>query len=330
MADRGNGIPVVVMGLGDIGRAIARAVLAGPDLRLVAAVDRAPALHGQKLEELLGVPCPGIPVYAEPSKAFAAARGGVVLQATTSSFQDVLPQIEQALGAGLSVVSTCEELAFPWLRFKEEADGLDRLCLKKDLGVIGVGVNPGFALDRLPAFLSQVAGPVRHIRGVRVVDAARRRPALQRKVGASLSEEVFDAAVDRGDLGHIGLAESAALAALGCGMELDEVEEEIEPILAERDHDSAVPVKKGQVAGMRQVATGFVDGKEVVRLDVTIAVGAADPRDEVELDADPPVKVQIPGGLAGDQATAWLVVNAAGAIGELRGLVTVLDLPSGR
>jgi 2,4-diaminopentanoate dehydrogenase len=329
LAERGSGIPVVVAGLGDIGRAIARAVLVTPDLRLVGIIDPDPGISGRKLEELLGVAAPDLQVAPDDS-ALSVARGGVLLQAGSSSFLEMKGQIERAVKLGLSVVSTCEELAYPWLRYEPEAEALDRLCEKAEVAVLATGVNPGFALDRLPALLSQVTGAVRHVRASRVVDALRRRPALQRKVGAGLAEEAFEEAVNRGSVGHVGLAESAALAALGCGLDVDEVEEEIDPVLADRDLDGTVAVSKGQVAGVRQVARGYADDREVVRLEVVIALGAEHPRDEVELDADPPLRLTVPGGIPGDEATVWAVVHAAAAITLLRGLVTVLDLPPGR
>ncbi len=329
MAERGSGIPVVVAGLGEVGRAIARSVLETPELRLVGGIDLAPGLAGKPLAEVLGAPCAGR-VASEPGEALRAAEGGVLLQATTSSFERARPQIEQAVRARVSVASTCEELAYPWLKHEAAADALDRLCEKNDVAVVGTGVNPGFALDRLPALLSQVTGAVRHVHATRVVDAGPRRASLQRKIGAGLSEEEFEARSERGELGHVGLAESAALAALGCGLEVDEVEEELEPVLATQDRDAAVPVKEGRVAGVRQLARGFGEGREVVRLELVVAVGAEHPRDEVVLDAEPPLRLQVPGGIPGDEATAWAMVHAAAALPLLRGLVTVLDLPPGR
>lgn len=324
-----TGIPVVIIGLGEIGRAIARSALERPELRVVAAAD--PAHAGRSLDDLAGVPAGGVKVVADLAPALAAARGGVALAATASRFEEVLPLLEQAARAGVSVVSTCEELAYPWLRHDEEAEALDRLCEERNVAVLGTGVNPGFVLDRLAAVLAQVSGSVRHVRGLRVVDAALRREALRRKIGAGLDEAAFDEAVDRGEVGHVGLAESAALAALGCGLgEFDEVDEEIAPLLAEEDAGGPVAVARGRVAGVHQVARVFKEDREVVRLELTIAVGAEDPRDEVELDADPPVRVVVPGGISGDVATANAVANAAAAVTELRGLVTVLDLPAGR
>ena len=325
MAD--GGIPVVVMGLGEVGRAIARRVLTRPELRLVAAVDPAKGIAGRSLDELLGVAAGGLAVAAEAGKALAAARAGVVILATTSSFEKARPVIEQAVRAGCSVVSTCEELAWPWLHHEAAAEALDALCEANDVAVVGTGVNPGFSLDRLPAFLAQVAGEVRHVRGLRVVDLAKRRDALRKKAGVGLSEEAFEAADERGEVGHIGLSESAAMAAAGCGLEVDEVEEELAPLLAEEDGHG---VRKGQVAGVQQVARAFHEGREVVRLEVILALGVDHPRDEVEIDADPPLRAVVPGGIPGEAATVHAVVHAALAVTERRGLITVLDLPAGR
>lgn len=321
------GIPVVILGLGEIGRAIARRVLTCPDLRLVGAVDPAKCIAGRRLEELLGAPAAGLTVAGDPSAAWKAGKGGVAILATTSFFEKALPLVTQAVEAGLSVVSTCEELAWPWLHHESSAEALDALCERHDVAVVGTGVNPGFSLDRLPAFLAQVAGEVRHVRGLRVVDLAKRRDALRRKAGVGLSEEAFEKADERGEVGHVGLSESAALAAAGCGLEVDEVEEELVPLLAEED---AHGVRKGQVAGVQQVARAFCEGREVARLELIIALGVDHPRDEVEIDADPPLRAVVPGGIPGEAATVHAVVHAALAVTERRGLLTVLDLPAGR
>ena len=52
---REGGIPVVIMGLGEVGRAIAQATLVRPGLRLVGAVDPAPGLAGRPLTDVLGL-----------------------------------------------------------------------------------------------------------------------------------------------------------------------------------------------------------------------------------------------------------------------------------
>ncbi len=321
------GIPVAVVGLGEVGRAIARAAAASPLLRLVAAADPAAGIAGRPLDRLLGAPAGGLTVLGDAGQAIAAARGGVVLLATTSAFERALPLVERAVRGGCSVVTTCEELAYPWLDHEAEAEALDALCEANGVAVVGTGVNPGFALDRLPAFLAQVVGEVRHVHAVRVVDLAKRRDALRRKVGCGLDEAAFRAADERGELGHAGLSQSAALAAAGCGIEVDEVEEELSPLLAEEAGEGLRP---GQVAGVHQEARAFAEGREVVRLELVLALGAERPRDELELDADPPLRLVVPGGIPGEAATVHAVLHAALAVGERHGLLTVLDLPAGR
>jgi 4-hydroxy-tetrahydrodipicolinate reductase len=319
------------MGLGYIGQQIVRAALASPEVTILGAVDNSPGFLGKKLSAL--VPGAGpVKVVGDLASALGKTKGAVVLHATGSRLPQVMDQLLEACAAGVSVVSTCEELSFPYLKHEALAAKLDRAAQRAGVSLLGTGVNPGFVLDRLPALFGQVCGPVRHARVERVVDARTRREALQRKVGAGLSEEEFLRLVDEEQLGHVGLLESAALCALGLGMDCDDFEEEIVPVFAEEDiPGGAFTVRKGQVAGISQTAVATEDGQERVRLELTIAVGADDPGDRIVLDADPKVEVQIKGGVAGDQATANLVVNAAPRLTAAEpGLLTVLELPAGR
>jgi 4-hydroxy-tetrahydrodipicolinate reductase len=326
-------IPVVIMGLGEIGQMIARAALSISDLEIVGAIDLNPERVGRSLGDLLHAVTPEVTIVNTTEEAFRAAKGGVLLHSTGSRLEAVAVEIEGALRAGLSVVSTCEELACPWVRHPKIADQLERLAQKRNVTVLGAGVNPGFVLDRLIATLGQVVGRVERVHGVRVVDATRRRDGLKRKIGAGLTEAEFNAGVENGSVGHVGLMESAALAAMGLGHSVDEVDEEILPVIAETAHDGLWRrIEKGDICGLRQIARAFDEGREVARLELTIALGAKDPRDEITIVGEPPISLKIPGGTPGDEATAWSVVHAAALLGQGAepGLITVLDLPAGR
>src|SRR5271165_4976596 len=181
-------VPVVVMGLGHVGREIARAALTSEEVDLVGAVDTAPGLAGTSLGEVLGLESA---VRVTETLREARHPGAVVLHATGSRLEAVLAQLLEALRQGHPVVSTCEELSFPFLRHPELAERLERAAVRAGVSVVGTGVNPGFVLDRLVALLGQTMGAVRHVHASRSVDAATRREAFQRKVGAGLSEEAF-------------------------------------------------------------------------------------------------------------------------------------------
>ncbi|MBI3182210.1 MAG: dihydrodipicolinate reductase [Myxococcales bacterium] len=325
-------VPVVVMGLGFIGQEIAKAADASPELRLVGAVDRNPSLLGRKLGEVIGNPAIAAPVSADLKKAVGRSSGAVVLHATGSRLEQVADQLLGAVKAGCPVVSTCEELAFPYLKHPRLAEQLDGAARKAGVSVLGTGVNPGFVLDRLVATLGQVCGTVRRAHATRVVDARQRRVALQRKIGAGLTLEEFGELAERDQVGHVGLLESAALCALGLGIDCEDFEEELAPVIAEEDiPGGAFPVRKGRVAGVTQWAVGLCDGQERVRLELTIAVGAESPGDRIVLESEPTVEFEVKGGVPGDRATANAVVNAAPRLfASEPGLLTVLELPAGR
>lgn len=320
------------MGLGVIGQEISRAALAHDEVELIGAVDSSPQLSGRTLSEVIGQAAGPLKVLPSIAQAVGRRKGAVLLHATGSRLPQVKEQLLEAMSHGLHVVSTCEELAFPWFHHPEIAEQLEAAAKRADVSIVGTGVNPGFVLDRLVATVGQVCSRVHHAKVSRTVDARTRREALQRKVGAGLSEDEFFKLVDQGRIGHVGLVESAALCALGLGLDCDDYEEELTPVFADEDIDGgAFPVKRGQVAGMHQVAVALDDGQERVRLELTIALGADDPGDVIELEADPRLKVLIPGGIPGDRATANLVVNAAPRItASDTGLLTVLELPAGR
>jgi 4-hydroxy-tetrahydrodipicolinate reductase len=326
-------IPAVLVGLGWVGRAIGRAALSMPDLTIVGAVDPDPEKAGKTLGQILETAAPDITISEDPGDALRRAKGGVALHATFSHLDRVFRELEQMIKAGVHVVSTCEELAYPWIRYPQLAEKLDDLATRNKVAVLGTGVNPGFVLDRLPATLAQVVGRVERVQGVRIVNAAKRRPPLQKKCGAGLAEADFDRGTEDGTVGHVGLMESAALAALGAGLEVDEVDESIEPVRAKREiAGHSVTVRPGDIAGCRQLARAFHDGREVARLTLELSLGAEDPHDEIEIIGEPPLKLQIAGGIDGDAATVWSVVHAAEvAVEELSpGLRNVLELPAGR
>src|SRR5688500_10933537 len=96
-------VPVVVMGLGFIGRQIARAALGSPEVNLVGAVDTQPQLHGRKLGELIGDVSTGLKVSADLEEALGRTKGAVLLHATGSRLPDVVDQLLDAVAAGCHV-----------------------------------------------------------------------------------------------------------------------------------------------------------------------------------------------------------------------------------
>lgn len=322
-----NPIPVFVFGLGPIGRQIGRLAAERDDLRLTGGVDINPDLEGRDLGEVLGLGAPlGLPVVRGLA-ALEAPAGAVALHATGSVLARVAPQFTALLGAGFNVVSTCEELAYPFFHQPALARELDAVARDHGVTLVGTGVNPGFAMDTLPLALTAVSRRVDSVYVERRVAAGLRREPLQRKIGAGLSRAAFEAGVAAGTIRHVGLPESAAAIAAGLRWTLDRIEEQIDPVIAvERISTAFLTVEPGQVAGVHQVAWGWEGARERVVLDLTMAVSVPAAVDRAIISGDPDLTMTLE-GIHGDTATAAIVLNSVTPVVAARpGLLTMAEL----
>lgn len=312
-------IPVVLVGRDERARILARALLAHPELQLVATVDKAKA----PLPE-----APSIPVVPRATEAFPRAKGGVVVLGRGHRLDEIARELLAAIEAGLSVVSTCEELIHAPFVDPEFAETIDEAAWRRRVSVLGIGLHPGFFFDRLVTTVAGAIGHPQRVEAARVVDPAGRSWLLE-AAGVGLIEAAFDEAVEAETVGQRGLSEACGLLADGLGFELDEVEEALDPILAEAAVDlGGVKVAPGRVLGLRQVARGFDEGKELVRLEVEMRLGAV-AEDRLHVEGQPPVALRIPGGIPEDPALGWAVANAIPLVRDAEpGLLSVLDLPA--
>lgn len=321
---------VVLCGLGPIGQGIARMVLETEGLKIVGAADISPEFAGKDLGAVLGLPRRlRLRVASDPLRMARRTRADVAILSTASSLREVKPQVVALLQRGTNVVTTCEELAFPTPSHQSGFRDLDRLARRKRASALATGVNPGFAMDTLALVLTAPCARVSRVSVTRVVDAATRRLPLQRKVGAGLNLSQFRRAITEGTVRHVGLLESVHMIAAALGWKLDRVEEALEPAIAPRDLDTEyLRVPAGAAAGIKQSARGYRNGDLAISLDLQMYVGAESPRDHVLIDGVPPIDTTISGGVAGDVATAAIVVNCIPKLmAAPAGLLTMKDIP---
>ncbi len=323
-------IKVVQYGLGPIGLGIVEVLLARPWIQLVGAIDIDKNKVGKDVGQLLDSPRnTGVMVSDKVEDVLKKTSPQIVTHATSSYMETIRPQIVKIIENGASVVSTAEELSYPFVKHPELAKELDDRARDRKTVVLGTGINPGFVLDTLVVALSGVCQRVNSIRAERIVDASRRRLPLQKKIGAGLSPSEFEKKVAEGTIKHVGLPESVGLIALAMGWKVGEIQERISPVIAEKEVKSDfIRVPPGGVSGVRQVAKGILAGQELVVLDLRMYLGAQNPHDSVLIDGIPPVDMIIRGGVQGDRATPAIIVNSIPKIMVLEpGLRTMLDLP---
>ena len=323
-------IPVVQVGLGALGRLLTGYLIARPYLHIVGAVDTDPGLVGRDLGEVAGIGKKlGVQVCDDLPAGLANGSAAVAVQTTVSDLSAAKPQIEALVSRGANVVSSCEELSYPWQTAPAASADLDRRARAAGVSVLGTGVNPGFLMDLLPIVLTAICSEVRTVTVLRYQDARSRRLPFQKKIGAGLTLEEFAAKKARGTLRHVGLTESMHMIASRLGWPLDRTEDIIEPVVAQRsiasDH---LTVEAGHASGVYQRGLGYVGEEERIRLEFRASLGEEDVQDTVIVDGVPPLTFTNRAGVNGDVATCSLLVNAVPAIlSAPPGLRTMADIP---
>ncbi len=321
-------IKVVQMGLGPIGNKATLYLAERENLQIVGAVDADPAKVGKDVGVLAGLAPLGVAVKPDIAQALAGQSADVVLLTTSSALTRIADQLKQVLPFGVHVVSSCEELSYPWQTNPALAGEIDELAKKHGVSVLSTGVNPGFLMDFLPIAMTGVCKSVRQVTVERIQDATFRRIPFQKKIGAGLTQAEFQAKVEQGVLRHVGLTESVQMIASRLGWRLDSTSDEITPVVAETD----VPlgdgvIEAGKVLGVRQIGRGIVNGREAITLFFRAAIGEPESRDRIIIDGEPSIDSCIKGGVNGDVATCAILVNAIPAVMKARpGLRTMADI----
>ena len=175
---------IVHVGIGPLGQKTVRYAVERGCFNIVGAVDTDPDKVDKDLGELCGMNPLGITVSGNLDETIKDKHADVALLTTISSIVGLESQIRELARAGLNIVSTCEELFFPWKTNPEVAARIDRICRDKGVTCVGTGVNPGYLMDYLPTLLSGLCQNVKKVEVWRVQDASVRRIPFQQNAVA--------------------------------------------------------------------------------------------------------------------------------------------------
>ena len=320
---------ILHVGLGPLGERIVSDVYGRGLGGVVAAVDHDEALVGRPLSEIVPGASSDTRVVGHLSEVGELNHIRCAIVTTSSDLELCMDTFRPLLKAGCAVISTCEELSWPWLRHPVAAQELHETCVRHGGRILGTGVNPGFLMDALPVAASTVCRGVRTVTIERIQDASSRRLPFQRKIGAALDDQEFKRRVEAGTLRHVGLGESLHFVAHFLGLELERWEETIEPVHAEKALQCDLgTIPAGNTRGVQQLARGWVNGTERLKLVFRAAIAEPNPCDRVTIEGDPPVKLELTGGVHGDIATSAIVMNMVRPLLEAPpGLHTMGSLP---
>ena len=321
-------IRVIQYGLGPIGCATAKLIDERDGLELVGGVDIDPQKIGRDLGEVIGVGKRGMVVAKTLDEVLQEASADVVMHTTASYFDLFKNQILEILDGGLDVVSTSEELSFPWLANDQHGKEIDAAAKRAGKSVMGTGVNPGFLMDSLPLFLTSICQAVSGISVARRINASTRRGPFQAKIGSGMSVDAFNKKMAEGRMGHVGLPESMGMLFDTLGRKLAKYEASVEPVVADVLTKTAhFEVQPGMVKGLHQAAHGYTEDGKFATLTFTAALDLNNEGETILIHGKPELEIKTK-GTNGDIATVAIAVNAIRRIhAAAPGLFTMRDLP---
>jgi hypothetical protein len=332
-------IRVALWGLGAMGSGIAKMIASKEGIVISGVCVRREHLAGQEVYAYLGMDRGDRdPVFITNNIKDVVRRDlcDIVVLATDSFVEAQFDKIMFCLDRGVHVISTAEEMAWPWAQSEELADKIDAHAKERGVAVLGTGINPGFVLDYLILALSGTCEHVESISAARINDLAPFGKAVMVEQGVGISVEEFNRRIAEDSLaGHVGFPESMEMIAAGMGVKLADIEQTRDPIITNVDRKSAHgEAKKGHLAGIRQQSYGrLADGKVFIHLDHPQQICPEDEGvhtgDYITIRADGydmnlSIVPETPGGIG----TIAMVVNMIPhVIGAKPGLRSMLDLP---
>jgi 4-hydroxy-tetrahydrodipicolinate reductase len=326
-------IRVVSYGIGVIGQRLARHILKREGVEIVGAVDINPDILGKDLGRIIGAEELGVSISKDADMILEETEPDIVCHTTLSYLRQTFEQFRQIINHGVDVISTCEELSYPYATVEgtRYAEKLDRLAKDKGATLLGTGINPGFLMDTLPTFLTGVCEEVEEIIITRQMDAATRRIPFQKKIGAGMTVAEFKRSIEENKItGHVGLEQSIQMIADALGWALSGIRvSPVEPVVLGHDVASeAVTVPTGHNAGSKQKAFGILNGNPVITMDFRAFIGAPEEYDGIEIKGIPPINQKISPCVHGDHGTIAITTNMIPHVVNAKsGLLTMLDMP---
>ncbi|MFW6105050.1 MAG: hypothetical protein ACOC7P_00545 [Chloroflexota bacterium] len=296
-------ITVIQHGIGVVGKTVARIMAKKAEVEIVGAVDIANV--GKDLGEVAGLEKLGVTISDNLDAVLAQTKPKVMLDATFSHTKKVFPTFMKALEAGVSVITTGEELFNPWVNEPELARKLDDVAKKHGVAIKGTGLCPGFILDVLPLTFTGVCGEVEKIKVDRCLDSSElaKSPAIRELDGYGLPKEMADKKLATGEITlHVGISEEIGAIADCLGWKLTDIQIEKELLATKvtRDYSPDYKIEPGQVHGYKYNGYGIKDGDTVIELKNTFIIGPSLERDGVEqhytlwIEGNPPLQVNAP------------------------------------
>ena len=329
-------VKVVIWGFGAMGSGMAKMLLKKKGVDVVGVCARGEKI-GRSMYELLGTERgnrPEVIVNSNIEEILTQTTPDVCLCATDSFTKQAFPRLKTVLENKVNVISTAEEMAYPYAKDPEIASELDKIAKENGVSILGTGINPGLMMDLLVLCLTGCMMDVEHIEAKRVNSLSPFGPFVMKEQGVGATVEEFENGVKNGTLaGHVGFAESVGMIADGIGWKVEKFEQQMTPIVTDVDRKSPFGfAKAGDVAGVNMTGQGWVDGE--VKIDmihpqqIEPEMVGTETGDYITIKGTPAIHMANKPEVEGGIGTIAMCVNMIPhIINAAPGLKTMIDLP---
>jgi len=329
-------IKIAIWGFGAMGSGMAKMLLKKKGAEIVGICDRHEARVNRSMYEVLGIERGSRPEVIIKGDIDEVLTTGcdLCLCATDSFTKNAFPKLKLALEKKVNVISTAEEMAYPYAQNPQLAAELDKIAKENGVTILGTGINPGLIMDLLVVVLTGCMIDVEHIEAKRVNSLSPFGPAVMEEQGVGITVDEFNRGVNDGTLaGHVGFAESIRMIADAIGWKVDKFEQQMKPIVTSVDRKSTHGfAAAGNVAGVNMTGQGYVNGE--VKIDM-IHPQQIEPEmegthtgDYITIKGTPEVNMAIKPEIEGGSGTIAMCVNMIPhVINAAPGLKTMIDLP---
>lgn len=274
-------VPVAVWGVGNMGRAAVRAVVAHPGLELAAVLTGDPAKAGRDAGEVAGLDrALGVPLTWDVDAALERAEAVAYTASGDVRPEAAVADVTRALRAGAVVVTPAVYALYDPRSAPAALTGpLREACESGGASLFVSGVDPGWGNDLLPVLVSGLAGEVEQVRCQEVFDYSMYdAPEAVRLLVGMGQPMTYEPPMVAPGVPTMVWGGQVRLVARALGVELDEVRETLERRPLEADVTTALGLfEAGTQGALRFEVQGVVAGEPVVVVEhvTRIAPGVA-------------------------------------------------------
>lgn len=328
-------IKVVIWGFGAMGQGMADMLISKKGVKIVGVCDINKNLLNKKLSTVMDIDLEeDVFISSDIDDILISCRPDIVLLCTDSFVKGAFPKIIKIVEHNINVITTAEEMAFPFESHPELSKQMNDLAKKHKVTILGSGINPGFVMDLLVLQLTGAMKDVSHIDVKRVNSLSPFGPAVMEEQGVGDTLDQYHERLKHDNLaGHVGFNQSVHMIFKGLGLKATKFEQQMKPIITNVDRKTKyASAKKGTLAGINMTAQGYLGDDLFLNMhhpqQIEPQLEGVHTGDYIDIMGKPEIHMAITPEIDGGIGTIAICVNMIPHVINARpGLKTMIDLP---